>query len=246
LARASSALGGEQVEGRHAVRELLRARTRRVKAVYVSNTAEGVADIVELAGGLVRLVPAERVAALARSDAHQGVVAVAAPLEPADLVTLLRAPDALLVALEGVTDPHNLGAVLRTADTAGATGVIVPRRRAAHVTPTVTKAAAGAIEHMPIALVGGIPNALERAQREKVWTVGLDGRADQTVDALAVATEPLVLVLGAEGRGLSRLTRERCDVTVRIPMYGHVESLNVAAAAAIALHAVAARRHTST
>lgn len=240
--RAQSELGGEQVEGRRAVHELLAAGTRRVKAVYVSTGADRVDDIAELAGAQLRLVPPERIATIARTDAHQGVVAIAQPLQPADLVTLLRAPRALLVALEGVTDPHNVGAVLRSADTAGATGAILARHRAAHVTPVVAKAAAGAIEHVPIALVPGIPNALERARREQVWTVGLDGSAERTLDDLDVATESLVVVLGAEGRGLSRLARERCDITVRIPMYGHIESLNVSAAAAVALHAIAARR----
>src|SRR5439155_3745418 len=130
---------------------------------------DDVDDIAALAGSRLHVLPPERLAAMARTDAHQGVVALAAPLEPADLVALLRSPRTLLVAIDGVTDPHNLGAILRTAETAGVTGVIVPKRRAAHVTPTVAKAAAGAIEHVPIALVAGIPGALERAQRERVW-----------------------------------------------------------------------------
>ncbi len=222
--------------------ELLVAGKRRVKAVYVSNTAEGVDEIAELAGGALRLVSPDRLFAQARTETHQGVVAMAAPLRPAELVEMLRNPRALLVALDGVTDPHNLGAILRTADTAGVTGVILPRKRAAHVTPTVAKAAAGAIEHVPIALVAGIPAALERASRERVWSVGLDADGERTVDELEVATEPIVLVLGAEGRGLGRLTRERCDVLARIPMHGHIESLNVSAAAAVALHEIARRR----
>lgn len=226
------------------MRELLAARQRRVKSVYVASTAGDLDDIAELAGSQLRIVPPERIAAIARTDAPQGVVAIAAPLRATDLVALLRAPDAFLVALDGVTDPYNLGAIVRTAETAGATGVVLPRRRSAHVTPAVSKAAAGAIEHVPIALVSGIGAALERAEREKVWSIGLDADAERTVDDIPVATEPVVVVLGAEGHGLSRLVRERCDVVARIPMHGHIESLNVSAAAAIVLHRIAAMRAT--
>lgn len=235
-------LGGEQVEGRRAVHELLTARTRPVHGVFVSSAAVGVDQIAALAGAHLRVVAPERLAVLARTDAHQGVVAHAAPLRAHDLASLLRVPRALVVMLDGVTDPHNVGAILRTAETAGATGVVLPRRRGAHLTPTVAKAAAGAIEHLPIALVAGIPAALDRARREQVWTVGLDAGGETELADLALAGEPLVLVVGAEGRGLSRLARERCDATVRIALHGRVASLNVAAAAAIALHHVAAVR----
>jgi 23S rRNA (guanosine2251-2'-O)-methyltransferase len=238
-------LRGEQVEGKRAVLELLRAERRRVRNVYLARATGGddvVDEIVARAGPRLQMVTAERLAAIARSDAAQGVVAHAAPLLEADLDVLLDAPAAFIVALDGVTDPRNLGAVLRAAETAGATGVVLPRHRSARITPTVTKAAAGAIEYVPIASVGGIPAALERASRRAVWTVGLDERGEQSVDELAVSDQPVVLVFGAEGRGLGRLTRERCDVLARIPMRGHLASLNVAAAAAIACHAVARGR----
>ena len=241
-------LGGEQVEGRRAVLELLHAGRRRVRTVYVSRAADSddtLDAIVELAGAATKVVPPERLAAVARSDVHQGVVALTDPLRPADLDALLAAPHAFLVALDGVTDPRNLGAVLRVADTSGATGVIVPRQRSARVTPAVAKAAAGAIEHVPIALVSGLPSALDRAARAGVWTVGLDEDGDRSVYELEIATERVVLVFGAEGRGLARLTRERCEVLAHIPMRGHVESLNVSAAAAIACHEVARRRAAS-
>jgi 23S rRNA (guanosine2251-2'-O)-methyltransferase len=239
-------IGGEQIEGRRSVLELLRAGQRVVSAVYVSSAISNdaiVGEIAELAGGALRVVPREKVEAIARSEVHQGVVAQAAPLRAADLDALLEAEDAFLVALDGVTDPHNLGAIMRSAETAGATGIVLPRRRSAHITPVVAKAAAGAIEHLPIAIVGGIPAALERASRAGCWTVGLDERGDRSVYDLDLADQRLVLVLGAEGRGLARLTRERCDVLVRIPMHGHVGSLNVAAAATLACHEVARRRH---
>ncbi len=123
---------------------------------------------------------------------------------------------------------------------------MLPRHRSAPITPTVTKAAAGALEYLPIALVGGIPAALERAGRAGCWTVGLDAAAgDRSLFDLDLADQPLVLVLGSEGRGLARLTSARCDVLVSIPMYGSIESLNVAAAAAVACHEIARRRARS-
>jgi 23S rRNA (guanosine2251-2'-O)-methyltransferase len=238
-------LGGDQVEGRRAVRELLLAGRRRVKTVFLSADAEPdptLDEIAELAGATLRVVPHERVDATARTDAHQGVVALATPLEPADLDTLLDDPDAFLVALDGVTDPRNLGAVMRVAETAGATGVVVPRHRAARVTATVAKAAAGAIEYLPIALVSGVPAALDRASRAGVWSVAVDERAEQSVYDLTLSDQRILVVLGAEGRGLSRLSRERCDVAVRIPMRGLLDSLNVATAAAVVCHEIARGR----
>jgi 23S rRNA (guanosine2251-2'-O)-methyltransferase len=233
------------VEGRRAVRELLRAGRRRVRTVTISADADPdplLDEIAELAGPALRTAAAERVAAIARTDAHQGVVASAAPLVAADLDALLDDEQAFLVALDGVTDPRNLGAVMRVAETAGATGVVLPRHRSARVTPTVAKAAAGAIEYVPIALVSGIPAALDRARRAGVWSVGLDEHASQSVDDLTVADQRLVVVLGAEGSGLSRLTRDRCDVVVRVPMRGMLDSLNVATAAAVVCHVVARDR----
>jgi len=234
-------LGGDQVEGKRAVTELLKAGRRRVRTVFMVNTNVD-DDIAELAGGALKLVAPQRLEQIARSDVHQGVVAQAAPLKVADLDDLLAADDAFLVALDGVTDPRNLGAILRSAETAGATGVLLPRHRSAHITPVAAKAAAGAIEYLPMALVGGIPNALERAQRAGVWCVGLDERGQRDLTELDLADQRIVIVLGAEGKGLARLTRDRCDMLVRIPMKGHVASLNVAAAATLACHEVARRR----
>src|SRR5262249_4288382 len=148
-------LGAEQVEGRRAVLELLRAGKRAVRSVELSRSARddaALAEIRELAGGALEEVPAERIDDRARTDAPQGVIATAAPLRAADLDALLAAPDAFLVALDGVSDPRNLGAVARVAETAGATGLILPRHRSAGITPVVVKAAAGAIEYLPIAL----------------------------------------------------------------------------------------------
>ena len=148
----------------------------------------------------------------------------------------------LLLVVDGVTDPGNLGAILRTAECAGVTGIVLPRHRAARITPTVTKRAAGAIEHLSFAPVSGIPTALGTLAELGVWSVGLDVTADQTIWDLPVADAPLALVLGAEGRGLSRLVRRRCDVTARIPVSGRLDALNVSAATAVALFEVLRRR----
>jgi 23S rRNA (guanosine2251-2'-O)-methyltransferase len=200
--------------------------------------------LAERAGVPVRMTP--KIDQLSRTDAAQGVIARGDPLPLAVDDDLLANPKAFLLALDGVTDPRNLGAILRTAEGAGVTGVLLPRRRSVHVTPAVTKAAAGAIEHLPIALVSGIPATLDRARRAGVWAVGLDERGPHDLfSSLDLATQPVVLVLGAEGRGLSRLSRERCDVLVRIPMLGRLSSLNVATAASLAAYEVARRRHSS-
>ena len=240
----AEALGGEQVEGRRAVLELLRAGRRQVRTVFVSSSVrddEVVDEIRERAGAALQVVSGERIDGMAKSDAPQGVVATAAPLRVADLDELLAAPNAFVVALDGVSDPRNLGAVARAAETAGATGLVLPRHRSARVTPVVAKAAAGAIEHLPIAL-SGIPAALERAGRAGCWTIGLEEGGDRSLFDLDLADQRLVLVLGSEGAGLARLTRARCDVLASIPMRGAIESLNVAAAAALACHEIARRR----
>jgi 23S rRNA (guanosine2251-2'-O)-methyltransferase len=245
VSKGSSELGGEQVEGRRAVLELLRAGKRRPRAVYLSSAVsrdETVKEIVERAGGILRSVAPERVEQMARTDVHQGVIAMAPALRPADLDEMLTVDRAFLVAVDGITDPRNLGAIMRTAETAGATGLVLPRRRSANITPVVAKAAAGAIEYLPIAVVGGIPAAIERAARAGCWSVGLDERGDRSLFDLDLADQKIVLVLGSEGKGLARLTRDRCDVLVRIPMQGHLASLNVSAAATLACHEVARRR----
>ncbi len=238
---------GQQVEGRQAVRALLTAGTRKVHDVWLSTEGDALDELealAERAGARVRRVPADQIERRARTESPQGVVAFAAPVPAGDLDALFADPQAFLVALDGVTDPGNLGAVMRTAETAGATGIIVPTHRAVGLTPSVAKAAAGALEYLPVAFVSGVPGALDRAKRAGVWCVALDGDGDRSVFDLAVADAPLVLVLGAEGRGVSRLARQRCDVVASIPMHGRIESLNVSAAAAVAMTEIARRRAT--
>lgn len=205
-------------------------------------------DIVDLAlseGVNVREVSRKRLFADAHTEAPQGVIAMAAPLPEADLDDLLvldgdEVP--FLIALDGVTDPGNLGALLRSAECAGATGVILPRHRATHVTPTVTKAAAGAVEYLPMTIVGGLPSALLRLRDQGVHVIGLDSTGGRSLFELTAVDVPLCLVLGAEDHGLSRLVRQRCDELARIPLLGHLASLNVSVAGALACYEVARRR----
>lgn len=253
---AGKSLGGEQVEGRQAVRELLIAQRRRTHEVWIASDlrdGDAVDDIVALATANrvpISWVARKRLEAEARSEAPQGVLAKAAPLPEAELATFLRRRPAagarrapFLVAVDGVTDPGNLGAIIRSCDGAGADAVIVPRHRAVHVTPTVAKAAAGAVEHVPIALVSGLPTALQQMRDAGIWVVGLDDAADRSLFEVGdLALEGVCMVLGAEGAGLSRLVRERCDLIVSIPMLGRLSSLNVSAAAALATYEIARLR----
>ena len=232
------------------------AERRKVHEVWISAELEGdagVVDIVEIAAA--RRVPLLYVARArlereARTEAPQGVLAHAAEIPEADLGDLLGvrggrggAPP-FLVAVDGVTDPGNLGAIIRSCDGAGVSGVLLPRHRSVHVTPTVAKASAGAVEYVPMALVPGLPGALKQLSERGIWVVGLDDGADRSLYEIGpLATEPICVVLGAEGAGLSRLVRERCDSIVSIPMAGRISSLNVSTAAAISLYEVSRLRH---
>ncbi len=201
------------------------AATRRVKVEYVSR---------------------RRIDSLARTDAPQGVVALARPVEETPLEALCepgrRGRVPFLLVLDGITDPHNVGALLRSAECAGVTGVVFPRHRSAHLSPSATKAAAGAIEYLPMALVAGVPAALVRLTALGVWTVGLVGEARQPLHELDLGDQPVALVLGAEDTGLAALTRKRCDALASIPQHGSLSSLNVSTAGAIACFDVARQR----
>ncbi len=241
-------LGATQVEGRQAVRELLLAGRRRVHQVLLAEagpTRDQLSDIEDMAraaGVAVRRVGRDRLAAMARTDAPQGVIATAAPVPDWDLDELVSIGRPLLVVLDGVTDPHNLGAVMRSALCAGATGLVVGQHRSAPLSPAAVKAAAGAVEHLPVASVAGVPSALVSLRRAGLWTVGLDRDGPVPLWDLQVATEPVALVLGSEGRGLSPLVRARCEVLASIPLCGPLDSLNVSAAAALACFEVARHR----
>lgn len=175
---------------------------------------------------------------------HQGVLALIPEREYSgeDALEAPASPERLFLALDGVQDPHNLGACLRTAEAVGATAVIIPKDRSASLTPVALKAAAGSAERVPVIAVTNLSRTLERLKERGYWLTGLAGEAEETVFD-ADLTGPLVLVMGAEGAGLRRLTRETCDRLVKIPMLGKIESLNVSVAAAVCLYEAFRQRH---
>ena len=249
----AAGLGGDQVEGRRAVLALLAAGRRPVRSLWLAEGLDPSPQLDEIEALAARrhvrveTVPRSRLAAVARTDAPQGVLARAAPVDPVPLETLVAAEGAagagaFLLVVAGVTDPHNLGGLLRSAECAGVTGVVLPRHRAAHLSPTVAKVAAGAIEHLDFSLVGGIPSALERLSSLGVWTLGLAAEGAVSLYDAPAVTGPVALVVGGEERGLAPLVRRRCDELVSIPQHGAIESLNVAAATAVACFEVARRR----
>jgi 23S rRNA (guanosine2251-2'-O)-methyltransferase len=242
--------GTETIFGLHAVRMMLERHPERVAAVRLAERRDDarVQRIEELARRHQRPVQRVDVHALKRllgDVVHQGVAADITPLPPwteDDLLTALQsAVTPLLLALDGVQDPHNLGACLRTADACGALAVIVPRDRAAQLTPTVRKVAAGAAESTPVVAVTNLVRTLKLLKDAGLWSVGADAAADQAADAVDLKG-PVVLVLGAEGAGLRQLTRQNCDFLVRLPQLGAVESLNVSVAAGMLLYEAARQR----
>lgn len=233
----------EQVYGVHAVEALLRHHPRRVKQLWL---AEGRQDPrVQV---LVELATQQRISVGQRErreldewveGVHQGVVAEVSPSQvwgEAMLEELLDRHEGvpLLLVLDGVTDPHNLGACLRTADAAGALAVVVPKDKSATLNATVRKVACGAAEVMPLVAVTNLARTLEKLQKRGLWVVGTAGEADQEIYQQDLRG-PLVLVMGAEGKGMRRLTREHCDFLVKLPMAGSVSSLNVSVAAGVCL-----------
>ncbi|MGQ9581915.1 MAG: 23S rRNA (guanosine(2251)-2'-O)-methyltransferase RlmB [Thermoplasmatota archaeon] len=233
-------MASELLPGRNTVEEALRAG-RRLERLIVSRESEAARGplVREARRRGVRVVFAERAAldALVGKGSHQGIVAVARPRPPATLEDILaeaarRGEPPFIAVLDGVEDPQNLGAIIRSAEAAGAHGVVVPERRAAGVTPAVRRASAGATEHIIVTRAPGTPGVIQRLKSAGLWVVGADGRADRSVYEEDLRG-PLALVLGGEDRGIRPATASLCDRLVRIPMRGRVRSLNVSAAAAI-------------
>jgi 23S rRNA (guanosine2251-2'-O)-methyltransferase len=223
--------------GVNPVAEALRAR-HPLERILIAKGAGGprLQEIIELARRAaipVRFEPREALERLAGASSHQGVVALGAATQYADLDDIAGSAR-LLVVLDGVEDPHNLGAIIRTAHAAGASGIVVPERRAVGLTDVVAKAAAGALEYLPVARVGNINRALESLKQRDYWIYGLDEAGDQDYDKVPY-NAPAALVFGGEGKGLHELVRRHCDVVVRIPMEGRIPSLNVSVAAGIVL-----------
>jgi 23S rRNA (guanosine2251-2'-O)-methyltransferase len=229
------------VYGRNPVREALRG-PRTVSRVWATKNA---AREPWLAGE-AEIVPAEEIERLSGADAHQGICAQVSEFAYADAGELLGLEsDPLVVALDEVTDPQNLGAICRTAECAGATGLVLPERRSAGVTPAVCKASAGAVEHLPVALVRNLADWLGEAKRAGLWTYGAD--ASGPLEHTAIDwSGGVVLVLGSEGRGLRPRVAAACDGLVSLPLRGRIESLSVSAAAAVLLYTAAAGRSRSS
>jgi len=224
------------LSGIHPIVEALKAK-RPLERVLVAQGAGGprmqeVIDLARRAQVPVRFEPRSALDRLAGSSAHQGVVAMGAARHYADLEQ--AAAGELIVVLDGVEDPHNLGAIIRTAHAAGASSIIIPERRAAGVTDVVAKAAAGALEHLPIARVTNINRALEELKERGFWIYGLDERGQDSYDSVDYGS-PTAFVLGGEGKGLHEQVRKHCDLLVRIPMAGKISSLNVSVAAGVVL-----------
>jgi len=236
--------------GFHAVAARLASAAESIEVLYVDpqrhdQRMRRLCDQAEAAGVRVLHADGRRLAGLAGEVPHQGVVALcAAPAAQSrsldDVLSNVNA-GSLLLLLDGVTDPRNLGACLRTADGAGAAAVIVPRDRSASMTPIVAKAAAGAAESTPLVTVTNLARAMEEIKEAGIWIAGAAGEADKTVYELDL-TGPIAWVLGAEGEGMRRLTRDKCDWLARIPLAGQVESLNVSVATGICLFETARQR----
>ncbi len=231
------------IYGFHAVASRLRRDAGTVRELYVDESrhdarARDFLALAEAAGVRPRLVPGQRLTGLAGTSRHQGVVALADEVVlRIDLDQLVEeaGPELLLLVLDGVQDPHNLGACLRVADAMGAHAVVAPRDRAVPLSPTVAKVASGAVETVPYLTVTNLARTLRDLKDHAVWVVGTDDQAREDLFSAAFQ-RPMAWVLGAEGPGLRRLTRETCDQLVRIPMFGAVESLNVSVAAGICLY----------
>jgi 23S rRNA (guanosine2251-2'-O)-methyltransferase len=246
--REKEGLGGEQVEGRQAVLELLKARRRTIQKIYVADQQDSseILDEIEREAQRqrvpIQIIAMARLDREARTEGHQGVVAFCSRLDSVSLDVLLENKHPFLLVCDGVTDPRNLGAMLRSADGAGVTGVVVPRHRAARISPSVTKTAAGAIEYLTFADVGGIPAAIDQMNKAGVLTVGLAGESKDSIYDLDLGSIPVAIVVGGEEKGLAALTRKRCQAVVSIPQLGKISSLNASVALSIAAFEVARQR----
>nr|WP_304149497.1 23S rRNA (guanosine(2251)-2'-O)-methyltransferase RlmB [Mitsuokella multacida] len=230
--------------GRNAVTEALKSGRGINKLWIASGDREGsVAEIAALAkerGIVVQYVERAKIEALAGGHRHQGVLAYVAPVPYAELEDILKAAEEkgeapFLVLLDELEDPHNLGALLRTADATGVHGILIPKRRSVSLNATVAKTSAGAVEYVPVARIGNIAQTLKKLKEKGFWVAGADMDGEKAYYE-ADLTGPLVLVVGSEGKGMSRLTKEACDFIVRMPMVGRINSLNASVAGSILMY----------
>jgi len=238
------------VSGRRPVLELLRAGAA-VEKIFIADRSAPSTVVDEIkrrasaAAVPIRVVPRAEIDKLAGEANHQGVVAQTGRFRYADLHDLLNRDSVSLLFLDGLTDPHNLGSLVRSAEVAGFTGVVIPARRAAGVSAAVRRVSAGATEVVPISRATNLARALDEARAAGVWIVGLDAEAGGDIWTSNLLEPPVGLVLGAEDRGIGRNVQERCDELLRIPLSGRLGSLNVAVAGAVAMFEVARRRAVS-
>lgn len=241
----------ELIAGKHPVLEAMKAG-RALNKIFLYKEAQRhlVQPIMEEAkarGIVVQLVDKRKLDQLAPEMQHQGVVAQAAAIAYAEVEDLLaraaeRGEAPFIVLLDEIEDPHNLGSILRTADCTGVHGVIVPKRRSAGLTAVVAKTSAGAVEYVPVARVANLVQTMEKLKEAGIWIAGADAGAPQSFHQTKL-TGPLAVVIGSEGKGLSRLVKEKCDFILSLPMFGHVNSLNASVAAGVILYEVVRQRH---
>ena len=243
--------GLEVVAGRNPVVEVLSGE-REVERVFIADGSEGsVSKIVALArekGVIVDFVPKEKIDAMAPGVKHQGVVAKVSEYKYADMEEVFARAEAsgedpFIIILDEISDPHNLGAIIRTAECAGAHGVVIPKRRAASLTQTVALSAAGAIENMPVVQVTNLARTIEDLKEKGVWVGAADMDGETYYEANL--TGPIAIVIGNEGKGVGRLVKEKCDFVLSIPMYGKINSLNASNAAAVLLYGIRRQRSES-
>lgn len=234
----------EILEGRNPVLEALKSGRAINKILVAKGDREGSINQVIAAakerGIVVQDVERAKLDAISWTNAHQGVIAYVAPKDYVDVDDILNAAESrgdppFIIILDEITDPHNLGAILRTADAVGAHGVIIPKRRAAALTATVSKASAGAVEYVPVARVTNLAQTIEYLKKKNIWVVGTDASGDRSFYESDL-TGALALVIGSEGEGMGRLVREKCDFVVNIPMVGRISSLNASVAASIVMY----------
>lgn len=249
----TSEVSSDILMGRNAVREALKAN-RSINRLLMANTAHGgsMGEIISLAKErkiILQMVTTDRLDTICQGARHQGIIAYATPVDYAELDDILnlaktRNEDPFIIILDELEDPHNLGAILRTADAVGAHGIVIPKHRSCPLSATVAKTSAGALEYVPVARVNNINNALEELKANGLWIAGADMDGQEEYYK-ANMSGPIALVIGNEGSGISRLTKQNCDFLVKIPMRGQVNSLNASNAAAILAYEVLKQRTLS-
>ena len=238
----------ERIQGRNPVMEAMKAE-REIDSITIAKGAEGsIKKIVGMAkdrGILIKYADKKKLDEICESTNHQGVVAIVSEYGYYELDELIEHCNSqegspFLIVLDGITDPHNLGAIIRTADAVGAQGVIIPKRRSVGITPVVVKSSAGAVEHVPVCRVSNIVNAIKELKEHGLWIAALDMDGDSVYRSNM--TGPIALVLGSEGKGISRLVKENCDFAVKLPMEGKVSSLNASVAGGVVMYEVLRQR----